>query len=249
MTHTASSFTVIVPALNEEENLGPLLEAVLKEFGSAVASLEVLVFNDASTDRTGAVAEAFARRDPRIRVLHNATRLNVGGIYKAGIREAAGEYLLMLPGDNEIRVDEVVKGVPFLTLADVVVFYVKDTRVRTWARRALSAFYMHVVNVLFGTGLRYTNGTNIWRTDVIRRIPIHTNGFFYNTEALVKATRSAVRLVQVGIDIKPRDTGRSKALTLTNFTSVAKALGLLWWDVHIRERRVYGSRGRLVGTF
>ena len=42
-----TSFTVIVPALNEEENLWPTVEMILGEFGRASNFLEILIFDDA----------------------------------------------------------------------------------------------------------------------------------------------------------------------------------------------------------
>ncbi|MBI3001917.1 MAG: glycosyltransferase family 2 protein [Deltaproteobacteria bacterium] len=244
-----SSFTVIVPALNEEENLRPAVEAILKEIGPRARFLEVLVFDDASTDRTGEIADELSRQDARVCVFHNPQRLNIGGIYKAGIKEARGDYVLWVPGDNETRLDEIAKGLEYLDGADIVVFYVTNDEVRAWPRRVLSRLYVRIVNLLFGTRFRYTNSMNIFRTNVVRRVPIVTNGFAYQTEALVKAVRSGVDFVQVGIKIKARDSGTSKALTWKNFVAVAVALGRLWWDLKVKERHRYRRSGRLLGVF
>jgi hypothetical protein len=195
------------------------------------------------------VADELARQDERVRVFHNPRRLNMGGIYKAGVGEARGEYVFLIPGDNEVRVDEVARGIQYLDSADLVIFYVTNTRVRTRSRRLLSRLYVWVVNLLFGTRFRYTNGTNIFRTEVVRRVPIRTDGFAYQTEAVVKAVRSGVDFVHVGIEIKARDFGTSKAISWENFRSVATALLRLWWDVNVSQRRLYRRRGRMLGVF
>lgn len=245
---TLSSVTVVVPALNEEDNLRPAVEAVLKEFGPLASELEVLVFDDASTDRTGTIADALAAEDARVRAVHNRGRLNIGGIYKAGLARAHGDYYVLVPGDNETRVDEIVRGARYLDRADVVVFHVTNSGVRTWDRRLLSWLYVRCVNTLFGTRFLYTNGTNIFRTEVVRRLPILTNGFSYQTEAVVKAAWSGVDFVQVGMELKPRDFGTSKALTWRNLEAVVGSLARLWWNVRVRERRLYRRRGRLLST-
>ena len=237
------SLTVIVPALNEEENLRATVEAVLKAFAPATSFLEVLVFDDASTDRTGHVADRLAAADSRVRAFHNARRVNIGGIYKAGLRQACGEYVVLIPGDNEVRVDEVARGALYLDRAPLVVFYVTNTRVRAWSRRALSRLYVIGVNVLFGTRFRYTNGTNIFRTEVARRLDIRTNGFSYQTEALIKAVRSGIDYIEVGIEIKTRDSGTSKAVSWRNLRSVVAALARVWWEVNARSRGRYRRRG------
>ncbi|MBI3105835.1 MAG: glycosyltransferase family 2 protein [Candidatus Rokubacteria bacterium] len=246
------SFSVVVPALDEEANLGPTVEAILREFGRACGRpggfLEVLVFDDASSDGTGRVADELARRDPRVRAFHNPRRLNIGGIYKAGLREARGEHYLLVPGDNEMRVDEIVRGARHAAGADLVVFFVTNTAVRGTVRRLLSRLYVWTVNALFGTRFRYTNGTNIFRTAVLRRIPIATDGFSYQTEAVVKAVRSGVDWAQVGIELQARRHGASKAVSWKNLRSVIRALTALWWDVTVTERSRYRRRGRRLGS-
>jgi glycosyltransferase involved in cell wall biosynthesis len=243
------SFTVIVPALNEESNLGPAVEAILQQMKPLATSLEVLVYDDASTDRTGAVADELAQRDARVRVVHNRERLNIGGIYKAGVQAAQGDYVLLVPGDNEMRMDEIARGIKYLDRADLVVFYVTNVRVRSWWRRRLSRLYAAGVNFIFGTRFSYTNGTNVFKTDIVRKIEIRTNGFSYQTEAIVKAVWSAQDFVQVGIEIKPRESGESKALTLRNLRIVLDALLRLWWEVKVTERGRYRRLGRMLGKF
>lgn len=243
------SFTVIVPALNEEGNLRDAVEAVLQEIGPLARELEVLVFDDASTDGTAAVADALAAGDARVVAIHNARRRNIGGIYKAGIARARGDYVFLVPGDHETRVDEIARGLGYLDRADVLVFFITNPGVRPAARRLLSRLYVLAVNALFGTRFRYTNSTNVFRTDVVRRVPITTDGFSYQTEALVKAVASGIDFVEVGVELQRRGAGVSKALTWRNLRSVAAALAGLLWDVRVAHRRRYGRRGRSRGRF
>jgi dolichol-phosphate mannosyltransferase len=240
----ARSFTVIVPALNEEANLRPTVQAILKEVGPLATFLEVLIFDDASSDGTGDIADQLAREDGRIRAFHNPRRLNIGGIYKAGVASARGEYVLLVPGDNETRVDEIVRGMRRLGGADLLIFHVTNTRVRPLARRVLSRLFVWIVNLLFNTRFRYTNGTNIFRTAVVRAIPIRTDGFSYQTEAVVKAVRSGVDFLSLGIELQMREAGVSKAVSWRNLKSVGAALGRLWWEVNVAQRGRYGRRGR-----
>jgi chlorobactene glucosyltransferase len=60
--------TVVIPARNEEKTLEPALRSVLAQQG---VDFQVVLVNDHSTDRTGAIADAIAAEDPRLRVLHN----------------------------------------------------------------------------------------------------------------------------------------------------------------------------------
>lgn len=238
------TFTIVVPALNEEKNIGPTVREIVRCFGSDPSACEILIFNDNSTDRTGARAEELAREYSNVRVFHNRQRLNIGGIYKEGLRHARHDYYLMIPGDNEVLVEEVVRGVRHLGRVGLAVSYTKNQEVRPRVRRILSRTYTRFVNLLFGTRFRYTNGTNIFPTDLLRRIEIRTNGFSYQTEALVKAIRNGVDFAEFGLKIRDRASGEAKALVLHNWIEVCRAIARLWWDVRVVNRRRYSRVGR-----
>ena len=63
--------SVLIPARDEEDNLPPLLESLMRQ-GPEVG--EVLVLDDQSTDNTAAVVEEYSKRDPRIRVIRGERR-------------------------------------------------------------------------------------------------------------------------------------------------------------------------------
>lgn len=240
--------SIIVAALNEEKNLEAAIRGITQAFGRLGVDYEILLFDDNSTDATPRLADALAAADPRIRAFHNGRRLNIGGIYKAGIREARYEYCLLLPGDNEVDVDQVAHGVPLTEHADVVVTYTINSHVRRPFRRALSGAYVRIVNLLFGTDFRYTNGSNICRTDLLRGITIRTDGFSYQTEALVKLVAQGVDFAEFGVTIRERTAGRSTALAWRNWIKVSRALALLWWDVRVNAPPSSTGRGRKVAA-
>lgn len=98
----APDVSILMPAWSAEETLPRALACALAQRTSR--SLEVLVVDDGSPDRTRAVAEEVALRDPRVRVL---TQTN-GGEAKAlntGWREARGRYVAILEADVEAAPD------------------------------------------------------------------------------------------------------------------------------------------------
>lgn len=91
--------SVIIPAYNIQEYLGPTLDSILAQ---TYKNLEVLVVNDGSRDGTGAVADDYAAKDSRIRVIHKEN----GGVTSArlrGVAEAAGDYIAFVDGDDYIE--------------------------------------------------------------------------------------------------------------------------------------------------
>lgn len=90
--------SVIVPVYNVERYLPPCLESLAAQtFGD----LEVVMVDDGSTDGSAALAQEFARRDPRFRLLHQAN----GGLSKArntGIEAAGGEFIAFADSDDVV---------------------------------------------------------------------------------------------------------------------------------------------------
>jgi glycosyltransferase involved in cell wall biosynthesis len=89
--------SVVVPAYNEERYLGSCLEALLHE---PTSDFEVVVVDDGSSDRTGAIAAMWAERDARVRLVSNDTNLGLPRTLNRGFDEARGQILTWISGDN-----------------------------------------------------------------------------------------------------------------------------------------------------
>ncbi len=97
------TISVIIPAYNEEKYLAAALSSTLNQTYDPQA-LEVIVVNNASTDRTADVFEEFVRqKKPRIRmILLEEEILGVSRAKNKGASIAQGEVLLFLDADSEM---------------------------------------------------------------------------------------------------------------------------------------------------
>ena len=94
--------SVIVPVFNDEAFL-PVSLASLQ--AQSLADFEVIVSDDASTDGSVAVAEAYAQRDTRFRVNRNPANLGMTRNWNAGLAAARGRYVVKLDSDDAFRPD------------------------------------------------------------------------------------------------------------------------------------------------
>lgn len=97
---TLPSVSIIIPALNEEENIRAALLSLLN---LDYEPLEIIVLNDRSTDRTGAILDEMSERHSRLKVIH-INELPEGWLGKnnalfRGAQEAQGDYLLFSDAD------------------------------------------------------------------------------------------------------------------------------------------------------
>ena len=99
------TISIIIPVYNVERYLNRCVESVLQE---TYPHIEVLLIDDGSTDRCGALCDEWAEKDPRIRAVHKEN----GGISDArnkGLDIAAGEYVVFIDSDDYITADMVKK--------------------------------------------------------------------------------------------------------------------------------------------
>lgn len=103
--------SVVIPAWNSE---GILDDAVASIVGQSYRNLEIIIINDASTDSTGSVADAWVSKDSRIRVVHNEKNLGIGANRDKGIKESRGLYICWQDADDISYPDRVEKQVKVL---------------------------------------------------------------------------------------------------------------------------------------
>jgi hypothetical protein len=138
------ALTVIVPALNEAENVAACLESLLKQ---EYTSLEILAVDDRSTDGTGAIMDSFAARYPdRLKVLH-ITDLPVGWLGKThamavAARESTSEYLLFTDADIVFSPDALRRSMAYAVASQADHLVTLPTLVlKRWDEAALLSFF------------------------------------------------------------------------------------------------------------
>ena len=91
--------SVVIPVYNVEKYLAECVDSVLAQ---SYMNWEAILVDDGATDSSGAVCDAYARQDPRIRVIHQKN----GGLSAArntGLKAARGEYVYFLDSDDYIE--------------------------------------------------------------------------------------------------------------------------------------------------
>lgn len=230
------TISVIIPALNEEGNIESAVNTVLTAMGDKFSDYEILIFDDGSYDNTGYIADKLAAENNKIQVIHNPKNMGYGYNFKKGVELAKNDYIAMFPGDNEIE-GESIKSM-FERVRDgldIIIAYTVNAQIRPLSRRVISRSYTKVMNLLFGLRLKYYNGPPIYKRELIKSIPITTSGFAFLSEILVRAIKSGHKYIEIGMKLRERAYGGSKACKLNNIISVLQTMFRLFWVVNIKR--------------
>ncbi len=229
--------TVVIAAFNEESNLQDAVKAVQGAFHGHSDDYEILIVNDGSRDRTGAIAEDLAKRDSRVRVVHNDHNRGQAYSLHRGYQLAAKDHVTVFPGDNDLSPLFLQDFLREMDSADILMTYMGNLQERPLYRRVISRSFVILLNTLFGLNLRNYNGAPLYRTADIRSIKISSSqGMTLLAECLIRILKSGATYKEIPTNFVGRKGGQSRALRFNNFVECFQILSILIWDVHIRRQ-------------
>ena len=209
---------VIIPTYNEATNLPQILPLVLTQD----ERIDVLVVDDNSPDGTGRIADEISATEPRVHVMHREGKKGLGTAYRAGFRWALErDYEFVFEMDSDFSHDPA--HLPeFLAAAgdaDLVLgsrYLDGRVTVVNWPMPRLVLSYSANIYARIVTGLKVcdaTGGFKCFRRRVLEAIDldaVHSNGYAFQIEMSLRASRKGFRLKEIPIVFVDRSEGESK---------------------------------------
>jgi dolichol-phosphate mannosyltransferase len=222
----AIDLSVILPVMNEGENLRVLLPRMRALLERERLAYEIIVVDGGSTDGTPAIAEGLGARPVRER------RRGYAGALETGFAEARGDYLLTLDADMSHEPAFVTKMWRARTRADIVIAsrYTRGGAAYTGAGRSLLS---RLLNLAMRTALALpvldmSSGFRLYRREAITGLNLTSRNFEVLEEILVKAYAAGFSVCEVPFTYFPRDAGRSHARLIRFGLDLTYAAAGLW---------------------
>ncbi len=209
---------IVVPTYNERDNIERLLRALL----DLPVDLGVLVVDDNSPDGTGALADAIAAREARVRTIHREGKLGLGTAYIAGFKWALANtdarYVFEMDADFSHDPAAIPRFLEKIRNADLVIGsrYAEGVTVVNWplSRLILSVSANIYTRIVTGMPLHdATGGFKCFRREVLMALPldrIRSDGYSFQIEVNFHAWKRKFRIVEMPIVFTDRLVGASK---------------------------------------
>lgn len=238
--------TFFFPAYNEEENVAETIRRALDEVGPLVdGSIEVLVIDDGSTDRTRELAEAAAAAEPRVTVFHQANR-GYGGALRAGFEHARGELIGFSDGDLQFDLREFGRLLDRLEDANRPVDAIIGYRIKRRDpphRIFIAKTYNAIASLVFGLRVRDIDcAMKVFRREVFDGLPLTTDSPFLSAELLIKLHARGERIAQVGVTHYPRAAGTNTGASFRKILRTFRDIGRLRWSLWTNRAETLGPR-------
>ena len=226
------SISAFFPVLYEESTVANLTEDLLRILSSNFEHKEVIIINDGSTDRTGQVADDLnAKNNGYVKVIHHSQSTGYGNALKAGFSAAQYDLIFFTDGDYQFDMNDLYHALSLIEGNDIVVGYRqnrKDPQYRIW----LSKGYNLLVRILFGLKLKDIDCSfKLFKRTALKKITIESNGYFIDTEIMVKAKKQGLIINEFGVKHLPRSFGVSKVKIKHIFLTLYE-IAKLWKKLH-----------------
>jgi dolichyl-phosphate beta-glucosyltransferase len=211
----APSMSIIIPVLNEEEEIVRILSGASTMLDQRASDWEIIVVDNASTDRTSERVAPFLE-DPRIRLLRNDVNRGKGFSIRRGMLEAVGDRRLMCDADCVSSLSSLPHLEKTLDEVDVAVGSrlsagARVERQQPIRRRIVGFGFLALTRIMMGALPRDVYcGFKLWRGDVAQEVfeRVHLDGWAFDAEALAMARRLGYSVAEVGIEWTNRSDSR-----------------------------------------
>ncbi len=212
--------SIIIPAFNEEKTIAAVIRRVEAVVLGGMKK-EIIVVNDASTDRTSEVLKDFRN----IQVLSHVRNAGKGAALSTGINAATGDMVIFQDADLEYTPEDYpVMIQPLIDGRCDAVMGSRFLRERPvfWGKRRSPYLNHYIGNLLiilitnFLYGKRFTDYEGCYKAftrSILLDTPIQSTGFEFDNELMCKLMRKGVRIGEVPIQYHPRTYAQGKKIT------------------------------------
>ena len=203
---TTPFLSIVIPAHNEELRLPRSLRQVFAFLEKQSYSAEVIVVENASSDRTLALARDFALHQPNLMVLHEE-QAGKGNAVRRGVLEARGEYRFICDADLSMPIEELERFLPpVLDGFDVVIasreapgaVRFNEPTYRHWGGRAINL----IIRLLILPGLNDTQcGFKCFHAKAAEKLfrQQTLGGWSFDIEILYLARRNRMKIAELPV--------------------------------------------------
>ncbi|HEX4203052.1 MAG TPA: glycosyltransferase family 2 protein [Ktedonobacteraceae bacterium] len=203
------SLSIILPAHNEEVAIADTVCSVSEAALGWTRDFEIIVVDDGSTDRTRAIVEALARKDPHVRLLHHEENQGYGAALASGFAAITSDkdLVFFMDADGQFDIHDLERFFPLIEQYDAVLGY-RIKRQDTWMRKLNAWGWKLLVDLIFRLHVRDIDcAFKLYRSQFFHEQCLETRGAMINTEILYKWKRAGYTYTQVGVKHLPRHGG------------------------------------------
>jgi len=203
------SISVVIPILNERENIEPLREQLMPVLVGLGGEFEIVFVNDGSGDGSDEVLDRLAGRDSRVKVIHLRRNYGQTAALMAGIDNSSGDVIITMDGDLQNNPADIPRLIAKMEEGfDVVSGWRQNRQDPILTRRLPSGIANWLISTISGVRLRdYGCTLKAYRRSVLQNVRLYGEMHRFIP---IYATWEGARVTEIPVQHRPRRHGHSK---------------------------------------
>ncbi|QRK08203.1 glycosyltransferase family 2 protein [Archangium violaceum] len=225
------SISLFFPAWNEEDYVERSVARAMDVLPRLTDDFEIIIVNDASTDRTQEICEQLAARIPQVRVITHPVNLKLGGALRTGLSASTKDVVVYSDIGLPFDLNELERALHLMNYleADMICAFRFDRTSEGPQRIAYSFAYNLLIRTLFGVHVKDINFSfKVMHRRVLEAVELNSQGSFIDAELVVKAIHQGFRVFQMGVDYFPRTRGVSTLSSPAVIVKMVRELAKLY---------------------
>jgi glycosyltransferase involved in cell wall biosynthesis len=223
--------SIVIPAYNEEENIGKTVLDALNVAEKCFDGFEIIIVDDFSKDNTSLIVERLMKKHSEVILISHKKNKGKAAALNTGFEVAKGEYIFYTDADNQYSMDN-IKGLKRLIGKADIVSGCRINKAISPFRRFASDLYNLIARMFLGIKAKDIEcAFKLFKSDELKRIKIESSNFMVETEILAKATRLGLNIIDFPVRHYPRTGGETSVSPLRDAFRSIKGLLYLKWTV------------------
>ena len=219
MQNKNNYISIILPTLNEVDNISSIIKKIINLSGNFL--IEIIVVDDASTDGTTSLVKKLSQEDNRIRLINRYGRNGLSSAIKEGTLSASGDVIAVMDTDGQHQVESLYEAIEVLLVTDKdliigsrflnssLISGLSDKRKKgslvanSLAKFSLSREYSKLTDIM--------SGFIVFKSQTVLKLVerIDVNGFKFLYE-LLSVSKGTLDCNEIPLNFMPRKFGESK---------------------------------------
>jgi len=204
------SISAVIIAKNEENSVKKVIEESLDVLSKLTRNWEILVNDDASSDKTGQILDYYSKKYPKIKIFHQKKPLGISGGLEFLYKKASKQLVFINAADGQYTIKDLSKMLDKVDEGYDLIIGKRRTKVYYGIfRKALSYIYNILPEILFGVKLYDAGSNKVYKMEVLKKTTPISKSVFSEAERIIRAQLLGFKIVSVPISYFPREGGKA----------------------------------------
>ena len=230
------SISLLFQLYKDKSTVKIMISKSLNVLKKTKKKFEIIIIDDGCPQNSGKIAQAYAKKNYKIKVFFHKKNKGYGAAIKTGIKKSKFDCIFLIDGDNEYNVNDLPRMLNAFKHNDLVITYRYKNK-NNLNRIFISWAYNFILRFLFKTSYKDVSvGSRLLSKKLKNKIIIKSDTPFINAELAIKSKYCGYKVQEIGIQHNPRVIGNGSVVSIKNILLMIREIIVLFIHICLKKK-------------